>query len=114
MYGEMTDVRGYGVIAAASGTGTGGHISEFPSSGSASSPPPHALPPIFIMSTNSYIVVFKDHATPEQINQYAGRVSSEGGEVGHRYDSVFKGFSAKLPDSLLQNFQGDDIIQYIG
>ncbi|KAG9023076.1 hypothetical protein FS837_006013 [Tulasnella sp. UAMH 9824] len=65
------------------------------------------------MSNSSYIVVFKDNATQEQIDTYAGRVGKEGGEVTNRYDSVFKGFAAKIPESLLQNLQGDDIIRYI-
>lgn len=37
-----------------------------------------------------------------------------GGEVGHRYDTGMKGFSAKVPESFLGNLKGSDIIDYIG
>lgn len=39
--------------------------------------------------------------------------SSAGGEVNNRYDSVLKGFSAKLQPEHLQSLQGDDLIDYI-
>jgi len=65
------------------------------------------------MSQN-FIVVFKEHATPDQINAYADEVSQGGGEVGHRYDSpVMKGFSATLTETQVQSFQSNDIIDYI-
>jgi len=60
-----------------------------------------------------YIVVFKDSATQQQINDYANSIDSNGGRVGHRYDSVLKGFSATITNEQLNSFQGDDIISYI-
>ncbi|KAG8983127.1 hypothetical protein FRB90_006294 [Tulasnella sp. 427] len=63
--------------------------------------------------SGKYIVVFKDSATQEQIEQYAEEVNNGGGEVTARYDTVIKGFAAYLTGSQLQNFQGDDIIDYI-
>ncbi|KIO25923.1 hypothetical protein M407DRAFT_243920 [Tulasnella calospora MUT 4182] len=67
------------------------------------------------MSTQSTacIVVFKDHATQDQIDRYAEQINGGGGAVTARYDSVLKGFAATLTASQLQSFQGDDIIQYI-
>jgi len=62
---------------------------------------------------SNYIVVFKDTATDDQINKYANEVNTSGGQVNHRYDSVMKGFSAKISDQHLQSLQGDDIIDYI-
>ncbi|KAG8896468.1 hypothetical protein FRC01_011792 [Tulasnella sp. 417] len=64
------------------------------------------------MSQN-FIVVFKDTATQEQIDNYVQHVNTGGGEVTNRYDAVLKGFAAKLTPNLLSNFQGDDIIDYI-
>ncbi|TFL04732.1 hypothetical protein BDV98DRAFT_562747 [Pterulicium gracile] len=64
-------------------------------------------------STQRYIVVFKDSANKEQIQKYAQNIKESGGEIGHHYDSVMKGFSASIPASFLQQLQGDDIIDYI-
>ncbi|KAG8912810.1 hypothetical protein FRC03_008039 [Tulasnella sp. 419] len=61
----------------------------------------------------NYIVVFKAHATPEQVEQHANEVQNNGGEVGHRYESVLKGFSAKLDPNYASNLQGNDLIDYI-
>ncbi|KDQ57619.1 hypothetical protein JAAARDRAFT_35312 [Jaapia argillacea MUCL 33604] len=63
--------------------------------------------------SGKYIVVFKESTTPEQINKYADEVSSNGGQVSQRYDSVLKGFSATIPDAFLQQLQGSDVIDYI-
>ncbi|EJD52668.1 hypothetical protein AURDEDRAFT_158401 [Auricularia subglabra TFB-10046 SS5] len=68
--------------------------------------------------SNSFIVVFKKTASPEQVEEYVNQVSSGGGEVTHRYDAVFKGFAAKLTNQQLQGFQanlaaGDSPIDYI-
>ncbi|KAG8949102.1 hypothetical protein FRC04_009048 [Tulasnella sp. 424] len=64
-------------------------------------------------SSNGFIVVFKDNATQDQIEQYAEQVNKGGGEVTARYDAVFKGFAAKLTDNQLQSFKGNDIVKYI-
>ncbi|RDB16741.1 Serine proteinase inhibitor IA-2 [Hypsizygus marmoreus] len=63
--------------------------------------------------SGKYIVVFKDSATTEQIDQYVEKVNSNGGEVANRYDAVLKGFAATIPDHFLASLQGDDIIDYI-
>ena len=66
-----------------------------------------------MVSPQKYIVVFKDSATEKDIDSHIQHVKDAGGEVGHRYDSVMKGFSASLPEQLLSSFQGSDIIDYI-
>ncbi|KAJ8514448.1 hypothetical protein ONZ45_g8013 [Pleurotus djamor] len=62
------------------------------------------------MSSGKFIVVFKEHATPEQIQEYVDKVNSTGGKVTNNYGS---GFAAELEPSHLTNFQGDDIIDYV-
>jgi len=61
----------------------------------------------------SYIVVFKDKATKEEIDQYVKEVNGTGGQVGHRYENVIKGFSAKLVESQVNSLKANAIIDYI-
>jgi hypothetical protein len=85
-----------------------------------------------------FIVMFKEHATEEQIKnviddihangeplqstpilhidrRYDGVVTSTGGQVGSSYMPLLKGFAAAIPQSYLQsNLQGDELIDYIG
>ncbi|KAK7692622.1 hypothetical protein QCA50_004255 [Cerrena zonata] len=67
--------------------------------------------------SGKYIVVFKDSASQAQIDKYAQDVESNGGNVGHKYDSALRGFSAAIPDAFLQTLQAqglaDGIIDYI-
>jgi len=56
--------------------------------------------------------MFKDHATPEQIQDYVQKVNANGGQVSNQY-STMKGFAASIPESFLSDLQGDDIIEYI-
>jgi hypothetical protein len=79
--------------------------------------------------------VFKEHVTKDEINKYADELegagtlshsktlsvrythnyqSAIGGQVTHRYDAVLNGFSASIPESFLNNFQGNDAVDYIG
>ncbi|KAI0332338.1 protease propeptide/inhibitor [Cubamyces sp. BRFM 1775] len=65
--------------------------------------------------SGKYIVVFKDHVSQSEIDKYVNEVKANGGNVGQRYDSVLKGFSAQIPESYLQrlqSFQGS-VIDYI-
>ncbi|KAH9935611.1 uncharacterized protein B0H18DRAFT_1114331 [Fomitopsis serialis] len=65
--------------------------------------------------SGKYIIVFKDHVTDEQLEQYARDVGANGGEVGNRFSSLMKGFSATIPNSYLtqlQSLQGG-VIDYI-
>ncbi|KAJ6593896.1 hypothetical protein B0H19DRAFT_1246631 [Mycena capillaripes] len=84
--------------------------------------------------SGKYIVVFKSTATQEDIDKYIDTVksdgklyssgnirdglSSSGGQVGHKYDTVMKGFSATLSESAfnkLTSFQAqeDSVIDFI-
>jgi len=68
--------------------------------------------------SEKYIVVFKSGTSQEAINKFADTVNSDGGEVTHRYDTILKGFTAKLSPNTLANFnslqaQDDSIIDYI-
>ncbi|OSX66390.1 hypothetical protein POSPLADRAFT_1053041 [Postia placenta MAD-698-R-SB12] len=65
--------------------------------------------------SGKYIVVFKDHVTEAQINDYVNDVNANGGQVGQRFDPVLNGFSATIPDVYLTKLQSlqDDVISYI-
>ncbi|KAJ7178536.1 protease propeptide/inhibitor [Mycena crocata] len=85
--------------------------------------------------SGKYIVVFKSTASQAAIDKFAETVSSDGksssahqvhdrnpahlgGEVTHRYDTLMKGFAAKLNENTLAKFnslqaESDSIIDYI-
>ncbi|KAJ7045513.1 hypothetical protein C8F04DRAFT_1065063 [Mycena alexandri] len=54
--------------------------------------------------SGKYIVVFKSTASKEKIDEFIATVKSEGGQVGHQYDTVMKGFSATLSEKTLTKF----------
>jgi len=54
---------------------------------------------------SKYIVTFKDNASPEAIQKFKEEVTSGGGELGHSYDGLITGFSAKIQPETLQSFQ---------
>ncbi|KZT72196.1 hypothetical protein DAEQUDRAFT_763305 [Daedalea quercina L-15889] len=60
-----------------------------------------------------YIVVFKEHATQEQVDRYAQDVSANGGHIEQRFGSLLNGFSATIPESYLTQLQGENLIDYI-
>ncbi|KAI0769792.1 hypothetical protein BD413DRAFT_613804 [Trametes elegans] len=67
------------------------------------------------MSSETFIVVFKDGVSQAEIDKFANDVNENGGQVKNRYDSVLRGFSAAIPESFLlrlQSFQGS-VIDYI-
>ncbi|KAF8627224.1 hypothetical protein AX15_004476 [Amanita polypyramis BW_CC] len=51
-----------------------------------------------------FIVVFKDHVTPAQVDKLAEDVNTQGGQVTARHQ-LLNGFTATLPDSLYSSFQ---------
>jgi len=59
-----------------------------------------------------YSVVFKYHATKEQIQEYASRIDSSGGKVTHQY-GIMKGLAAHIPDGFCNSLQSDSLISYI-
>jgi len=64
-----------------------------------------------------YIVIFKDSATDQEIQQYVDGVQKDrAGQVVHRYDSIMKGFAASISPSYLTFMQSniqDGPIDYI-
>jgi len=65
------------------------------------------------MSGNpSFIVVFKDGVSKEQIKEYAEKVKHSGGKVTHELDLI-NGFAADIPQNFLNNLQSDSLIKYV-
>ncbi|KAJ4483436.1 hypothetical protein J3R30DRAFT_3448447 [Lentinula aciculospora] len=67
---------------------------------------------------SSYIVTFKDGVSQDEIQKFKDEVTSGGGELGHMYDGLISGFSAKIQPQTLQAFQqqaglSDSIIENI-
>ncbi|KAG6812601.1 hypothetical protein H0H92_001952 [Tricholoma furcatifolium] len=71
--------------------------------------------------TGKYIVVFKDTATKEQIDDYANNVNNNGVLLIHamaHQKTKEHGFAAQIPDTYFQSLQSqslqsDSIIDYI-
>ncbi|KAI0341910.1 hypothetical protein BDW22DRAFT_1429429 [Trametopsis cervina] len=66
--------------------------------------------------SGKYIVVFKNSATPEEINKYAEDVNQNGGSVKNVWHSGLKGFSAEITPEYftsLQSLTGNGPIDYI-
>ncbi|GBE81188.1 Serine proteinase inhibitor IA-2 [Sparassis crispa] len=62
--------------------------------------------------SGKYIVVFKDHVSDSKINNVAADITTNGGVVGKKFESLLKGFSAEIPEGYLtqlQSLQGGDI-----
>ncbi|KAF9071712.1 hypothetical protein BDP27DRAFT_1446192 [Rhodocollybia butyracea] len=53
---------------------------------------------------SGYIVTFKDTASPEEIKKFKEERFT-GGELGHSYDGLISGFSAKIQPQTLQFFE---------
>ncbi|CAG7850525.1 ABC1 family protein MCP2 {ECO:0000305/PubMed:23781023} AltName: Full=MDM10-complementing protein 2 {ECO:0000303/PubMed:23781023}; AltName: Full=MIOREX complex component 13 {ECO:0000305/PubMed:25683707}; AltName: Full=Mitochondrial organization of gene expression protein 13 {ECO:0000303/PubMed:25683707}; Flags: Precursor [Serendipita indica DSM 11827] len=80
---------------------------------------PHLTSAPSIM-TQSYIIVFKDHASAEEIESAKKRIqesgeSGSGGEVVHDYGTVLRGFSAKVTPEFINTLQSNfaSAIDYI-
>ncbi|THH06517.1 hypothetical protein EW145_g4034 [Phellinidium pouzarii] len=71
--------------------------------------------------SGNYMVVFKDDVSPDSIKELEARVTANGGEITQPYDpdSIFSGFSAKIPNTLISEFNSlvgdgkDNLIKYI-
>ncbi|KAG8727979.1 hypothetical protein FRC12_022123 [Ceratobasidium sp. 428] len=63
----------------------------------------------------SYIVVFKDTATKEDIDGYIARIKDLGGTIKYRYDDdLMKGLAATIDDKQVQGFrQEKEFIDFI-
>ncbi|KAJ3186715.1 hypothetical protein HDU85_007535 [Gaertneriomyces sp. JEL0708] len=60
-----------------------------------------------------YVVAFKADTPQDVIDQAAKDIEAQGGKIGHKYDTVMKGFAATLPDNLLTTFKAHDKVDYI-
>ncbi|KAI9508210.1 hypothetical protein F5148DRAFT_1284298 [Russula earlei] len=72
-----------------------------------------------LIPCQEYIVVFKDTASQETINEQADQITKHGGSVTLKFDTVLRGFAAQIPPDyllFLQNClaEGDSQIAYIG
>lgn len=64
--------------------------------------------------TRSYIVVFKVEAQQATIDTVAKQVEGRGGKIGHRYDTVLRGFSVSLPQPFdIDWLRGLDSVDYV-
>ncbi|KAJ3735680.1 hypothetical protein DFJ43DRAFT_1150912 [Lentinula guzmanii] len=68
---------------------------------------------------SNFIITFKDSATKDEIQKFKDEVTSGGGELGHTFDGLLNGFSAKIQPETLQLFQqqasiSDSVIENIG
>ena len=79
-----------------------------------------------------YIVVFKESATPAQIEEYGDLIKEDGenglslrviptisltltgGVIKYTYDALMKGVAATMSDSLVNSFRQDDVVDFIG
>ncbi|KAJ3777818.1 hypothetical protein FB446DRAFT_715758 [Lentinula raphanica] len=73
---------------------------------------------------SNFIVTFKDGVSQEQIQQWKDEITSGGGKLGHEFDGLITGFSAKiqpqtlqllqqqasLTDSIIENIEPDSIV----
>ncbi|KAL2147760.1 hypothetical protein VTI28DRAFT_5532 [Corynascus sepedonium] len=60
----------------------------------------------------SYIVVCKDDATPEQIQQVKLNVKEQGGQIGHEYNLI-KGFQVTFPEDSLQALESHEHVKAV-
>ncbi|KAG0202992.1 hypothetical protein BGX28_004587 [Mortierella sp. GBA30] len=67
----------------------------------------------FSSGGKSYIVVFKQSAAAHIIEKAERDVMDFGGKIGNRYSAALKGFSAWIPNAIVQALQTNPFIDYI-
>ncbi|CAE6408654.1 unnamed protein product [Rhizoctonia solani] len=67
--------------------------------------PPH----IAHRTMKSYIIMFTEEATKEEMDGYKRRIRESGGSVKYEYDSI-KGVAVSMPDDYVQTFANDPIV----
>jgi len=62
-----------------------------------------------------FIIVLKDSATEDQVNEFAGHLESQGGSVTHKATGIVKTVSAQINPAKLESLKsfGSDIIDII-
>ena len=58
-------------------------------------------------------MVLKEAVTPSQASRVEARVTSQGGQIQHRYAAAIRGFSATLPDAALAGLRRDGAVAYV-
>ncbi|KAG0270837.1 hypothetical protein BGZ95_001448, partial [Linnemannia exigua] len=63
--------------------------------------------------TKSYIVVFKDTAVLQVMENVEKEILAFGGKIGQRYSAALKGFSAWIPGPIVTALSTNPFIDYI-
>src|SRR4051812_4887446 len=76
------------------------------------------LPPVINANlpnrvADEYIVVFKSGISSESVQSAQANAARMGAKIGYRYHSIFAGFNATIPASLLQKFRQLPGIAYL-
>ncbi|KAG0312372.1 hypothetical protein BGZ97_011239 [Linnemannia gamsii] len=69
--------------------------------------------PAQTQGTKSYIVVFKDTAALQVMENVEKEILAFGGKIGQRYSSALKGFSAWIPGPIVTALLANPFINYI-
>ncbi|KAK3841257.1 MAG: hypothetical protein J3R72DRAFT_445746 [Linnemannia gamsii] len=72
---------------------------------------PHKVPQT--QETKSYIVVFKDSAALQVMENVEKEILAFGGKIGLRYSAALKGFSAWIPGPIVTALSTNPFIDYI-
>ncbi|CAE6515374.1 unnamed protein product [Rhizoctonia solani] len=57
-----------------------------------------------------YVVVFKESATKEEIEDYINRVQESGGKIKYDYSDLMKAMAVYVPHVSVQSFTNDPIV----
>ncbi|CAE6455687.1 unnamed protein product [Rhizoctonia solani] len=57
----------------------------------------------------TYMVMFTESTTKEQMENYKHRVQESGGSIKYEYD-IIKGMAVNMPDDYVQSFASDPIV----
>ncbi|KAJ1311276.1 hypothetical protein OPQ81_009774 [Rhizoctonia solani] len=66
-------------------------------------------PPLSHTDMKSYVVMFTESATKEEMENYKHRVQEMGGSIKYEYDLI-KGMAVSMPDDHVQSFAADPIV----
>ncbi|KAF9323009.1 hypothetical protein BGZ91_003894 [Linnemannia elongata] len=69
--------------------------------------------PAQTQETKSYIVVFKDTAVLQVMENVEKEILAFGGKIGQRYSAALKGFSAWIPGPIVTALSTNPFIDYI-
>ncbi|KAF9147101.1 hypothetical protein BG015_011301 [Linnemannia schmuckeri] len=73
----------------------------------------HSNKPAQTQETKSYIVVFKDTAMLQAMENVEKEILAFGGKIGQRYSAALKGFSAWIPGPIVTALSTNPFIDYI-